>query len=230
MTFIKTITLTSFIVVFSLLNAEAQLELINDVTSGAPIMADYGGNVTGSPYLYEDFKKGEILFYNQSRVKNMMVRFDGYSGKLQFLKDGNPYEMDPVKVSGFIIYEGETETGGRLFQNGLNFPGFSKNDYFEVLYDQPAGKLYKRHAAIKAPDPNVPYGSAGEIFRSTESFVLIFNGETTTNLKTTNKNQLSKAFKGYENLVKDFINDSSLNLKNDASLVAIMAYVEQKVN
>ncbi|WP_231458504.1 hypothetical protein [Pedobacter sp. Leaf132] len=106
--------------------AKAQYVFIPDQT-GKPLTDAKYENVTGSPYLVEEWTNAEVKLADNNMIKPAEVRYDMVSDKLLFRQENKVYEFFP-KVAAFTLF---TKSGKRTFllKNGIN----NDNGYYELL-------------------------------------------------------------------------------------------------
>ncbi len=180
-------------------------------------------NVIGSPYYYEDWKQGAVIDRDGNLTDNLMIKYDGYRDEVQFLRDGRTYSVEPAKVSEFY-FQSLNENGSGLtrllFKNGFDVPGFTRLNYFQVVYDGSITFLTK--TKIKYLEELVSnYGTNEKVkkFEKIKREYVMINGKA-IEIEKGRKNLLEVL--GSDDL-KVFIKQNKLSIKDDSDLVKILS-------
>ncbi|MFD0764017.1 hypothetical protein ACFQZI_04090 [Mucilaginibacter lutimaris] len=173
----------------------------------------------GSPFLYDEWVKGEITTNDGQVYKDLLLKFDLTHNLLTFTynKDDEPQRFkDPVRV--FTMY---AETV-RVFANG--FPktdGLNKDTYYEVIA---AGKtlLLKHHRPIlkTVRDEN----RAPVVGQYTETqYYYIFKNDKINKIKR-NQQAIAAALADKADQVSTYLNTHKTNFDSDADLKKLFDY------
>ena len=144
--------------IFSLtsLRSSAQNMYMSDV-SGRPILGNIYANVTGSPYLNDDWVLGSIVLTDAKAYGNVSLKYDEINDDVIFKgKDGVAMAADNVKQFKLAPY-GDVKDS-TLFRSG--FPAVKSNTvkgFYEVLVD---GKVKLLKKTIKTINTSREYNSA----------------------------------------------------------------------
>lgn len=66
-------------------------------------------NVAGSPYQYEEFKKGDLYYDGKHKVEQIPLRLNIYNDQLEYkakegiMAFGNPHRIDSVVIEGEVL-------------------------------------------------------------------------------------------------------------------------------
>lgn len=211
----RIVLLGLFAVLTSTVSSYAQMFILHDV-NGRPIRKGIYENVIGSPYFSDEWSKGDITLANGNTYEGVMIKFDLIENVLLFQnKEGEPMELvHPVHT--FSIKGGQV-----VFRNG--FPpvdNFSSNAFFQVLIDDDVKLLKKTDKVIREEKA---YGTATitkKIIENTNYYVV--NGNQITKVK--NFKTLSGVLPGKEEVLKNYIDEKRLSLKNEKDLIIVVKY------
>jgi hypothetical protein len=114
---------------------------------GRPVKVDEYDKIKGSPYLYDDWTKGEIVTNDGEVYKGLLLKYNANTDLLTFVydkKDEPQKFAEPVRV--FTLYADRE----RVFAN--QFPkidGYKMTSYYEVLLPGNAMLLKKNKELLK---------------------------------------------------------------------------------
>lgn len=187
--------------------------LVVDATD-RPIMPKEYTNLKGSPYLYDDWVKGEVRLANGVEYKDIFLMYDQVIDQLSFTykKDKPQAFVDPV--ASFII-------GDRAFRRDV----MSQNkplaeEFFEVLVDGEV-KLLKRTNKKVLEEIALAVATKQKNIYTTTSYYLVVADKM---VKVNNKKSVTKALGKHQNTVEKYIKEKDLNLKEEQDLVDLMTY------
>lgn len=194
---------------------QAQLQVLRDQGTGAPIMANPYAGVKGSPYI-GDFDLGTIIFNEKDTASNVMIAFNGYANSLEIKLDGQKFAYSPNKIHGFVIApDGKPE----LYRSGFVVPGTGENRFVQVLSD---GKytLIKHKYKTMGDDLSATYGSQNaKTFNPGEELFVAKDGEVKA-WKAKDKS-LKEIFGEDYPKVTQLVKDNGLFLKDQADVVRL---------
>ena len=110
-------------------------EQINSMNGGA-----YG--TQGTPYVFTEFKKGNIHFSNMTRVSNYMMNYDCFNNQLIFKEGNEYYVIEPIKIN-YIEFQ-HLPDSTILFRQ-VFLEDKKKIILMEILYEGES-TLYKYHS------------------------------------------------------------------------------------
>ncbi len=67
--------------------------------------------VLGSPYYYEDFRNGKVVFVNGMEIDNVPLRIDVFAGTVQIEKNGTIIEYENQHIKSVVLIDGNMEAG-----------------------------------------------------------------------------------------------------------------------
>jgi hypothetical protein len=196
-------------------NGHAQLQVLRDQGTGAPIMANPYAGVKGSPYIGE-FAFGTIIFNEKDTANNIQIAFNGYANSLEVKVDGQLFAYTPQKILGFIIApDGRPE----LYRSGFVLPGIGENRFVQILEDGNY-TLVKHKYKTMGDDLSAAYGAQNaKAFNSGEELFVAKDGVVKA-WKTKAKN-LEEIFGPDFPTVSNLIKDNGLNVKDEADVIQL---------
>lgn len=191
--------------------AEAQqtsvVENFRDM-AGQPFFPRQYTDVTGSPYLFDDWTPSTITLNDGKIIKNIKTNFNLVTEELLYMEVN-----DKVMVASPAVIK-LVEAGPRKF---ITTTG---NSYFEILSTQ--GKATLLRHTRKVIMETKPFNSATiqKNFATTESHAILIDGNAT---EIKSANDIYEALPQGESL-KDFAKKEKLKQKSVASWVKIVNY------
>jgi len=179
--------------------------------------------IAGSPYIYEDFKKGNVFFKNGESFLNCMINYNAYDNEMEFkIKSElytvkNPEDILRVEVNDDVFlykcftYNKQVEKG-LLMQIVNDKISLFKKESIEFIAAKDAINTYedKKPAQFKKRQSQYYIGlSDGSIF--------LIN----------NKRELLKKMTVYSDL-KLFMKKEKINLKSEEDIIRLIKYLNEK--
>jgi len=96
---------------------------------------------TGSPYVFEDFKRGNIFYANKLRVDGKLLNYDCYNDRWEYSSDNAVYLLNSSQIDYFEILPGQDSP--MLFKQ-VFLEKLKKHVFLQVLYNENS-ILYKRY-------------------------------------------------------------------------------------
>ncbi|MGY0039642.1 hypothetical protein [Pedobacter sp. NJ-S-72] len=221
----KKILLLCFMMFFlTSLRSSAQNMYMSDV-SGRPILGNIYANVTGSPYLNDDWVLGSIVLTDAKAYENVSLKYDEINDDVIFKgKDGVAMAADNVKQFKLAPY-GDVKDS-TLFRSG--FPAVKSNTvrgFYEVLVDGKVKLLKKTIKTINQflPENILNSASVDKTVVASSTYYL-FTQSSNIVFISKDKKSVLKVLTGKEAELDTFISANKLNLKNDADLAKLVTY------
>lgn len=95
----------------------------------------------GSPYVFEDFRKGDIYFANKMRVNGKLLNYDCYNNRWEYSADNSIYLLHSDQIDYFEIFK---EADNSMLFKQVFVEKLKKKLFLQVLYNENT-LLYKRH-------------------------------------------------------------------------------------
>lgn len=202
----------------------SNIQFDNLLSRGSVINPIYYENIDGSPYLNQEFMPGDLSMKNGMIYENIGFRYNIYTDQIEFKQDkeilsfSQPQDLDRVKFgNATFVY-------GRMFSKNKPIQG-----YFQLLADGYARLLVRRSLEIKSeklPASEFGGGNYRDYFRLAEDYFISKDGKNLVPIRKSEKSIL-KALGEKQGELKQFLSESSLNLKNDIDLGELVFYFNQ---
>jgi len=214
-------------------DAQENLNVIGDIgTSKANLVARvydtrYQG-VKGTPYLYEDWRLGDIIFTDSLLAKNELFKLDLYNNELILFKDKkDSFLLDKSKVLMFVLQSNEPNQYFFFKKMNVNEETYKSNfKYLQVLFDKKIklyalrGKELLKADYIGAYSANRPYD---ELLDEDFFYIQKPNESILTKLRL-NKKNLMKFVDNYKNEMEEYTKKHNLDLKIEAHAIQFLEY------
>jgi hypothetical protein len=203
--------------------------IIPDFLQGnsSPVRAFASGyeGVRGTPYIFEDFRSGNFYMNNKTSILNMLINYDCYQDHVMYSDRDNTYIMDEQKIEYFTIAGDEPE--GILLFKQVFLPSEKKIVFLQVIYNEKS-IVYKRHLKdfIKA-DYTGPYnpGRRYDEYTDNQAYYIKLPHKEIRQIKSGQK-FIKETFGDQSALIKDFIKEEKINLKDEYDLVKMATFYD----
>jgi hypothetical protein len=177
--------------------------------------------IAGSPYVTDEFADGECVSPGGRVFKNQHLRFNTYTGELEYLENGSVYILQSA-ISSFVI---KTDDENYVFKNGFMEVGLKPSLFFQVIYEGKV-KLLKLHKTEIKETLDRTGGFAGYKYVNKSQFFLIdekgkvsdFNPKSATDYLTLAQTKKEK--------VEEFISSKKIKFKNTGQMWQVLAYID----
>jgi hypothetical protein len=95
----------------------------------------------GSPYVFEDFKRGNIFYANKLRVDDKLLNYDCYNDRWEYSNGKSVYLLNSSQIDYFEIFPGQ---GKPMLFKQVFLEKLKKHVFLQVLYNDNS-ILYKRY-------------------------------------------------------------------------------------
>lgn len=185
--------------------------------------------IEGSPYYFKDWKLGSITDANGKTTDKLMLRYDKFRDEVLYLQDGKTMAVtqDYAKSFAFLTVNEETNAvENAMFKNGFTIEGYTKKNYFFVIYEGKSNYLKKYKTSYYEETVN-NFGTNEQVkkFMNTEQEFFVSHDNTATPIK--NRKEILGLFGSYTESIKSFIKANKLNVKSDTDLAKIMAKYDE---
>ncbi len=178
-------------------------------------------HVYGNPFVDKDFEKGEIIFKDSSRVKNVPLRLNTYTDNIEFTYN------DTIKVISSPDIINYVKFGNRKFIYSRYKEGaFYKNGFFEILADGNTRLLLHRETIIKReqlPPSDYEGGNFRDYFRTAQTYY-IKNGVNPSKRISKSKKSVLKALGDHRKELEKYIKGNHLKMSKEDALIDLVYY------
>lgn len=206
---------------YSVVNAQ---DFLKD-PSGRPILSSVYADVSGSPYLFANFKKGVVLLKNGNSFKDALLNIDLVSQEALFSDKNHAMLAFQDAVSSILFRD--TIAGApvdRLFKKDFPASGnTSGKDYFEVIAD---GRIALLKRSSKAIWQEKEFNSATQkrtILDKTSYYVFDAEKNSLVQVKM-NKKNLLELFVAHKDAIEKYFSSEKIDFNKDASLNKLFIY------
>jgi hypothetical protein len=173
--------------------------------------------LSGSPYLTNDWTKGSIILGDGKVVENLDIKFDQFTDAILYKNDnGEELEVaEPVKE-----FKVKIKNIDRLFRAGFKPVGSNtETNFYEVLVD---GSLKFLKRFKKEIMTTRDYNATSDTKTVTEkiSYYIVKDNQPILVLK--NEKAILEAIGEKENELNDFIKQNKLKLKDEGDIIKII--------
>lgn len=193
-------------------NAKCQIAISADAVGGTPLSGQTYLNVKGSPYLFDNWEKGNVTLTAGRKFEDIDLMYDQVSNQLIFKDKNGDSKIFNQPIVTFNIRQ---TPNIHQFERGVD------GVFYEKLLSGKAMLWKRNHKSII---DEKPYGSA-TIQRNILNNISYYSGELTQliKLKTDKKSILTYLSNNTAEL-ETFIKKEKLNTKNEADLMRLFEY------
>lgn len=184
----------------------------------------YKPGVIGIPYLDAEFSEGTLYLSDGKVVEDWKFRYNAYHDGMEF--------MDKNEKVYSLAYPDKME---RLSIQGKEFvhltylvDGVLEKGYFAILFSGKDVTLYKKYVCSLV-EPNyttaLDTGPKDARFSHDVEYYVVFGNENPHTFKL-NRRKVSKLFEGKEKVMKNFMKDNNLSVKNEFDLVKVFNHYD----
>ena len=180
--------------------------------------------ITGTPYVFEDFKQGNIFYTNKLRVDGKLLNYDCYNDRWEYSAGNSIYLLNSSQIDYFEIFPGQDRT--MLFKQ-VFVEKLKKQVFLQVLYNENS-ILYKRHfREFREADYGGAYSQDRRYdeYHDRESYYLKTDDNELHLLKSNKKSALEIMEDQCEELEK-YIKKEKPNLKTEAGMVQLIRFYD----
>ncbi len=188
---------------------------------GVMIGPDRYVDVSGNPFIEEEFQEGEVIHMDSSMTHNVLMRLNHHTDEIEFKMDdkilvfAKPRQIDHVTFGhrSFAYYD--------FIQNRQKDAG-----YFEVLAWGNTRLLLRRNTIVKRedkPPTDMSGGNFRDYFRTTEEYFLKKGEAPAVQIKKGAKSML-KALGDHEVELSEFIQENKLKLRSEEEMIDLIYF------
>lgn len=175
-------------------------------------------SIEGSPFLYNDFRKGEVALKNGNIFRGEF-RYDKYADQVEFkVKQGiywvaNPDLVDYIKIDSIYLI---------FVSKNTEHP--DKGSYYEVLV---AGKCYlllKEGVILQSAELPKPYTDAKPAKFIKRKNLYYFLVDKNIPVRISSKKTISEVLSDKSSEISAFIRKNKLSYKKEKDLIRIVNY------
>lgn len=186
---------------------------------------DYS-NINGTPYVFEDFQKGNFYFSNKTFITDKLINYNCYTDEVLFSDEKNIYSANSQDMDYFTIIPGNS--GTVLLFKQVFLPSEKKRIFMQVLYKGESLLLKRYRKEFLKADLDQPYGSNRQMdeYNDYYEYYVSVTGKEPVMLKP-RKSAVNEVFIDKSDIMEDFIKDENIDLKNESDLVRLVEYYDK---
>ena len=210
------------ILIFFLFTFSSKAQFIQNLSDlkGKPLVENLSSDISGSPYLLDDWSKGTVEQGNKVSYKDVDLKYNLYKDELFFKnpKDGSMLGF-VLPVAGFSL---AIKDKLEIYRNGFpDIDNFNRKSYYQVLFDGGIKLLLKStKTLIEVKLYNSP--TTEKKFVDNAIFY-VFQNSVMTKFKPSRKDFL-ELFKSKSTEIGDFIKNENIDLKKNADLTKVFVF------
>ncbi|MCC5945615.1 MAG: hypothetical protein JJT94_11825 [Bernardetiaceae bacterium] len=217
--------------------AQAQMltDLLDPMQQNSELLFGEGGNVEGSPYLYEEWVKGTIKDKEGNVFREVDMRIDIYNNDLVIK---NELDEEMIFQSALLSGVEFTKDNTNYVFKRMTLPGGKKAKYVHVIYDSEEITLLQEFKK-ELFDPRKVNSTKAGYETTKEQKAKVIDSEVYW-LSTKKGGKLEEVsirknpfFKAIDSNkakdLKDFAKDNDIDLKNPADLRRLLKHYEEKM-
>lgn len=187
---------------------------MNDQENGNLLYIAQYTDIKGSPFLFDEWMKAELILKNNSRIKDVQLKFDNYLNKFIINKNDTAYEISP-SIKEIRFYPSGDTLSAIVFKNGFSInDNIKANSYLQVLSE---GKITLLKYSKKDMEEYTEYGDATKYKRFVERSLYFIYSNGSYRLVTLSKKNLQEISSEKWNEVSQYMNQHGLNGKDEKS-------------
>jgi len=179
---------------------------------------------TGTPYVFEDFKEGNIFYANKMRIDGKLLNYDCYNDRWEYSTGNSIYLLNSSQIDYFEIISGQDST--MLFKQ-VYVDKLKKHIFLQVLYNENS-ILYKRHfREFREADFGGAYSQDRRYheYHDRKSYYLKTEDNELQMLRSSKKSALEIMEDQREELER-YIKKEKPNLKTEAGMVQMIYFYD----
>lgn len=188
-----------------------------------------GTAIVGSPYLLDDWTKGELITIKGDRYTDVDLKLNLFTDQIIYR---NPFTKDSTLILSKFLTSYKLQSKDTAFTFYYIPPKVDQKtrvrseDFYLVLLDGKSTLLGRPEVKIKRATKNSMINSDGQIkdrFSRSNQFYLRHENGKISKVKNSKK-AFSKSLTGYNEEVQQYIKDSKFDLSDPIDLIAIVKY------
>jgi len=211
---------------------EAQ-SIVNNTKPGA--LSDFYNfnysyeGVKGTPYIYEDFRPGQVRLISEEYLSNFVpLRYNIYTRKLTYFDKNKNKEwlFDSELVNEFYIYDSTRVSSRHFIKKPTKIK--SSQPFFETIYNNKY-KIYVEWQVMflkAATDGAYARGKSYDEFKHQKNYIIQLGDNDEVIKFKAGKIPLKKLFGPSKKMAKSYIKRRDLDLKIESNFIELIKYIE----
>lgn len=207
----------------SFLNAQYQEKKLNDLRASSKNTNEETltyKDVSGSPYKYNEFKPGQVIFKGNSDTTYKM-NYDLYQNALEYEENESIYAVTNADDISKIIIDQDVIIYSKYFENDILKKGF----FIEIISDFVS--LYKKESVSVKPirKSSIEYINSNheiKFNKKRDRYYLSIYGDPLVLITT--KKELLKQFFSHP-VVRDYIKNEKIRINSEKDLIKLVTFL-----
>lgn len=181
--------------------------------------------VSGTPYVSEDFTNGSFELYSGSFASGLNMNYNIYEQRIEYISGSETYAIDPANIKQFTL---RIDGIDHSFKRGFESKRLAGDQFVEVAAEGPLTFLIKYEVSFNE-NVSSSYGSATRQVSYSKNERYYFKyGDEVSSIRKLNKRRVMNYFDGNK-IVENFIDQNNLDMSDpDDVAKAIQKYNELK--
>ena len=194
-----------------------------NTANGLPLKARTD-DVTGNPFLYEDYRNAEITTVAGARFSNVMVKVNLNNGDVQYFDKNNIELIATVPIKQLRFLTPNTSTGTYAETIIAGYPNAINEPNAKISERLDSGKvlLYKVYTVGVKEEKR--YGDAPLKKYEKKEFLALLGADQKLIAITKGKDDILAAMADKKDAVQKYIDEKKLKLKKEGEIVEVVKY------
>jgi len=182
---------------------------------------DKATNIDGSPYLNDEFEKGEVVLKDKTTFKDVLLRYNIYNDQMEFQDEGKEYAIG----TGAWHLLDRISVGDNIFVVDIYSIGTrEKEGYFTLLADGETKLLRKHEMKLTDPVPAKPMQDPknSEFVRKQDVYYLKIGSERIYEIN--NLKKMIAHVGEHQDELKTFAKKEKISVKKPDKLAKLVDY------
>lgn len=204
---------------------------------------DMGSSYEGTPYLLENFTRGNARTRNGEQFDNLLINYNAFNdvAEIKFQSDIEELQSLGAAMEKYVLNELQINSFSLQMSNGTNrtfrnrigvMDGeFDNLTYLEVLYEKETGLYRKVEKKFKEGGEPMGYGNTNRVpnrfEEETQMYFMDENGEF--HEVGSRRRSVTRMFGDYRRDVRDFANSRNLDYDNPAHVAQMVMFYERQL-
>ena len=222
-TLFRRLIFSAVLVCATVASASAQFVALNDHL-GQPVLSKSYTDINGSPYLFEDWKRGSVTVAKGTTYEGVNLMYDQVADELIFknAKGESMVFAEPVREFSFKVENNDAVIKEQVFRNGFALvDGAKPYTFYEVLVDDKI-KLLKRTSKDVVEEASYSSATKVKSFQTSTSYYIAQNDKL-VKVKNDKKSVLS-ALSNKKAELEAYIKANRLDLKKETDLAKLLTF------
>lgn len=185
--------------------------------------------VKGTPYLFNEWKSGNIYLKDNKLIKNVKIKYNIYTDDLLYLNStsGDSLIINRSMINKFEISDDQPDDLVLMEDINLKPDKSDKGTFVRVLYNGRSKFILKYNKMFIPANYKGAYATGNKYDEYTEKqqYYLITGTDNITKTRL-NKKFIIKVLSDREDKIKGFIREKNLTMDNEDDIVSVLIYYD----